>query len=207
MNLYLVRHGLSEGNIANVHQPADSPLSDEGLQQAKAVADRFSHVKIDAFYISPMLRARQTAQVIGKKIGRKPKIVNELAEMMPPEQIIGLSDSDPRAKVVMDEIFAKFHDPQFRHSGTENFWDLKSRAKKFLNQVARLNKDNVLAVTHGLTLRALVGLVIFGDDFDSYQFDKLFHNLKTVNTGVTLCQFTNNKWKLITWNDHSHWVE
>jgi len=207
MNLYLVRHGLSEGNLANIHQPADSPLTKLGLKQAKAVAKRFSNVKIDVLYTSPMLRARQTAGEISAKIGKKPKITADLAETMPPKHIVGLSHTDPLAVSVMEEIFAKFDDPEFRHSGSENFWDVKARVKNFLNMVANGNKENILAVTHGLALRAIVGCVIFGDDFDSHDFSKLFHNLRTSNTGVTLCQHTNGKWKLITWNDHSHWVE
>lgn len=208
MNLYLVRHGLSEGNIANIHQGPDEPLSKIGLEQAKEVGKRFVEVKIDTIYCSPMLRAKQTALEIEKATGVKVKIDENLREMLSPKEIIGLNFDHPTAKKVMDEITANFHNPGYRYSDEDNFGDLKSRTQKFLDRMIVENKENVVAVSHGLALRALVGLVIFGPDFTSYEFGKLFWRLKTINTGVTKCIYSlENGWQLETWNDHSHWLE
>jgi broad specificity phosphatase PhoE len=63
--IYLVRHGQTvwneEGKLCG---SCDVPLSDEGLIQAKKLAERMKRVNLFAVYSSPLLRARQTAEAI-----------------------------------------------------------------------------------------------------------------------------------------------
>ena len=64
-NLYLVRHGESTANEVNRFAGAiDAPLTELGKAQARR-AGRSGHVDgIDQVYISPLTRARQTAEII-----------------------------------------------------------------------------------------------------------------------------------------------
>ncbi len=71
MNIYLVRHGESELNKVSVHQTEDTPLSPEGIKQANKLAERIKKLKIDFIYSSPYKRAKQTAEIISKKL-KKP---------------------------------------------------------------------------------------------------------------------------------------
>src|SRR4028118_821913 len=67
MRLILVRHGESEWNRTGRYQgQADAPLSDLGLRQADALANRLQHEHIDAIYTSPLQRARKTAEAIAR---------------------------------------------------------------------------------------------------------------------------------------------
>src|SRR3989337_2728452 len=67
MRLILVRHGESEWNrIGRYQGQADAPLSDLGLRQADALANRLRHEQIDAIYTSPLQRARKTAEAIAR---------------------------------------------------------------------------------------------------------------------------------------------
>ncbi len=79
MELVLVRHG----RIAGVAmRPRDeSPLSDLGEQQARRAGTQLSSDRPFAIMVcSPLLRARQTADIIGGVISLKPVIVNALSE-------------------------------------------------------------------------------------------------------------------------------
>ena len=63
-NITLLRHGESLGNAGGIHQgQADFELSEIGLAQAHALADRWQResVTFDRIISSPLLRARQTA--------------------------------------------------------------------------------------------------------------------------------------------------
>ena len=66
LQLYLIRHGESMGNI-ETDMPFDKtnpPLTEHGKMQAKAVGERFSGFKPDALISSPLDRAYDTAKEI-----------------------------------------------------------------------------------------------------------------------------------------------
>ncbi|HUT15444.1 MAG TPA: histidine phosphatase family protein [Anaerolineae bacterium] len=66
MQLLLIRHGQSAGNAAERIQGwNDEPLTDAGRTQALALARRLQREhNVRAIYASPLLRARETAEVI-----------------------------------------------------------------------------------------------------------------------------------------------
>jgi len=63
--LILVRHGETLGNIeARVQGHQDSPLTPQGLAQARQIAQRLSRLELAAIYSSDVGRARETAAII-----------------------------------------------------------------------------------------------------------------------------------------------
>ncbi|MCR5662441.1 MAG: histidine phosphatase family protein [bacterium] len=75
IELVFVRHGqpawVDENNCA-VDEPG---LSELGHQQAQRVAQALADEKFDAFYVSDLLRARQTAEPIAKALGMEPVVI------------------------------------------------------------------------------------------------------------------------------------
>lgn len=70
MRIYFIRHGESVARKNGlIDQTSETPLSDQGQKQAKAVTNRLRGIKIDLIYSSTFLRAEQTAEIISKKIG------------------------------------------------------------------------------------------------------------------------------------------
>lgn len=68
--LYVVRHGQTEWNLQGRYQgQADSPLTDLGLRQARAVAGRLAGLKIERLYASPLGRAWATAGLVADAVG------------------------------------------------------------------------------------------------------------------------------------------
>ena len=71
MKVTFVRHGETDWNSQGKQQgKADIPLNEKGLQQAQKTAELLSNMEFDHVYCSPLMRARQTAQVIceGRKV-------------------------------------------------------------------------------------------------------------------------------------------
>lgn len=73
MELILVRHARPE-RIEGSDAPADPPLTELGLRQARAVAAWMAAEPFDALYCSPMRRARQTAAPLAALLGLEPVV-------------------------------------------------------------------------------------------------------------------------------------
>lgn len=69
MGLWLVRHGETALNAARVLQPADTPLSDHGVRQAEALAERMTRAPLAGILSSDLPRAEHTARVIARHTG------------------------------------------------------------------------------------------------------------------------------------------
>jgi probable phosphoglycerate mutase len=64
--LVLVRHGETKWNVEKrIQGQGDSPLTDEGLEQARAIGRRLAREKFDRIVSSDLGRAMQTAREIG----------------------------------------------------------------------------------------------------------------------------------------------
>lgn len=65
MNVYIVRHGQTLFNyLERVQGWSDSPLTEKGIKQGKAVAEYLSDTKFDKVYSSDLKRAIETAEFI-----------------------------------------------------------------------------------------------------------------------------------------------
>lgn len=56
-------------------------LSDTGRREAARVAERLARERVAALYVSPLLRARQSAEPIAKVLGLTPQVAEDLNEV------------------------------------------------------------------------------------------------------------------------------
>jgi broad specificity phosphatase PhoE len=62
---YLIRHGETEFNVRGITQGhVDSPLTENGITQAKEAAKLLKDIHFDAIFSSDLLRAQKTAEII-----------------------------------------------------------------------------------------------------------------------------------------------
>ncbi len=207
--IYLVRHGESESNAGGALSPGDvTSLSKQGIEQAKFVAERATKLPIEVVISSTMLRARQTAQYIVDATGKNLETSSFFTERLMPSAQFGKTIHDPEVIEMEEHINNKLPDHEYRYTDEENFADLKDRASKGLTYLAERPESEILLVTHGLFLRILVGIAIFGKEFTGKEALKFVHGLGTTNTGITVLEYDNerktNYWRMRTWNDHAH---
>jgi len=76
--LYLVRHGLAEDRGAKWPEDSRRPLSADGMSRMKKSARGLERleVRIDLILTSPLIRARQTADILSAELNGHPPIVN-----------------------------------------------------------------------------------------------------------------------------------
>ena len=209
---YLVRHGESTGNITRFfynHDESDLKLTEEGMNQASAVAKRFTKLPIDAIVSSNFVRARQTAEIIANELQYGAVIETPLfVESRPASITKGVHEEAPESIAYKREVFSRYGtDDAWRHSDEENPQDLIVRAREALQFLQGVKSSHVVVVTHGMFLRVLVGYVLFGERMTGYELKHLMLGLATKNTGVTVIRYNEEAhipWKVITWNDHSH---
>lgn len=80
MRLFIMRHGIARELGGAIHRDADRPLAPEGFERTGQIAERLTGLcgEIDWIASSPLLRARQTAEVVGARFGLKPDLLEDL---------------------------------------------------------------------------------------------------------------------------------
>ena len=204
MKIYFVRHGSTDSLEKGISQPNNESLNENGKNQAKELAKRFSHTPLDLIISSPYSRALETAQFIGQEI-----LISDLfKEVTKPTEIIGQSKENEKVKNILKKIGEMYLvDPTWHYSDEENFEDLKNRGLSALEFLKSQTQENILVVSHGNFISLLIGLMFFGKNF-SVDVSLRFKNfLRLSNTGISICTFEENKWCLQCWNDTSHLLE
>ncbi len=170
-NVVLVRHGESLVNVEKERlreQPSEDlyikttlrdmsiPLTKKGEAQAKAAGKILKkYPKFDAVIVSPYKRAEQTARIILKELGYKPKIVSEERVR---EKDFGIMDKlTPKGERFFypQEVERKSWDGKYyyRPPGGESYPDVALRVHSFFDTLIRNYKQkNVLIVTHSITI-------------------------------------------------------
>lgn len=142
--LYFIRHGLSEMNVQGVFAGlTNTPLTDEGREQAKEAGKKAKDLKIDHIVCSPLDRAHETARIIAKEIGYPIEDI-ELNSLLI-ERDFGSLEGQPWSLDVNVDGF----------SDVETTGSLLSRARLALDFLESLDYNNVLVVSHGALGRAL----------------------------------------------------
>ncbi len=84
MEIVLVRHGQPDWEPDGTAR--DEPeLTPHGHAQAACTAKALADERFDAFYVSPLRRARETAAPIGHAVGMEPVVQSWLAELRAPK--------------------------------------------------------------------------------------------------------------------------
>lgn len=205
VKVYFVRHGQSTFNIEKTrHQFPQTPLSELGHKQAAAVAKRFESIPIDLVLTSSYTRALQTAQAI-EAIKHVPLVKSDLLiERKMPSLFHGQLMNDPDILTIHQTIREHFSEPEWHYADEENFTDLVSRVKAVLDFTRSQNKEHIVVVTHGYFLVLLISFILFGENVTYPLFASFRDHAAYSNTGVTLCEYKKEKWKLLTWNDYAH---
>lgn len=88
-----VRHGQSQANANGVVNDGDSPLTALGVEQAKETARALRSLRFEAIVCSPLLRARQTAEIIANELGFHRVHITVISELR--ERGLGLLEGKP----------------------------------------------------------------------------------------------------------------
>jgi broad specificity phosphatase PhoE len=160
--LYLVRHGETDWNAEGRWQGhTDIALNERGRVQARAVAEAMRHVPLAGIVSSDLCRARETAQIIGDRLGLAIAFVDPTLR----ERAFGPFEGLTREECVLlhSEAWRAWREDQVAPEGAENPAVLAARVAVGLRRVAEeVARDDAgaLVVTHGGALRTAVAVVL-----------------------------------------------
>lgn len=161
MLLYCVRHGESTHNATGrIQGQADIPLSDFGRRQSQAVAEALAGLEIDAVYSSPLSRALETAEIIGRQLCLDVRTDPRLMEIN-----AGIFQNRLRSEIQQryPEAFACWvsGNSDFVIPGGESRTELMRRGCAAFRDLAVAGHQRAVIVSHGrilaLTVKALTG--------------------------------------------------
>ncbi len=159
MKLIIVRHGETEENKKKIIQ-GHSPgvLTEKGIKENELLADLLKGHDIHHIYSSDLARAWDTAEQIQK---------HHDLEIKPEPLIRERSYGVAQRKTYKECGFDGVPDMTWTPEGGETLESMLCRAEQFIENVKRDHPDeNVMVVTHGLLIMALLSKLLdseFGD--------------------------------------------
>jgi len=156
MLLYLTRHGETDYNaLGRRCGSTDVPLNETGITQAHELGKRLKNMEFDAILSSPMLRARQTSDIVCNALNMPYSVYEQFAE-----RNMGVYEGLTR-----DEAKARYPSlwnrqctlkPDDAPDGGET---LREACARIDNGMERLLQEysgkTVLVICHGFTARAV----------------------------------------------------
>lgn len=165
MQIYFVRHGKTEWNLASRFQGGhgDSPLLPQSKKDIKKLGHYLKGTKLRGIFASPLQRAFNTAQGIDEAMNANlPVVIDERLREFNLGVLEGMKFA-AAAKKYPVQINNFWHHPD-RYDPTEihgeNYAQVIKRGKSFAREMAARfpdPSDKVLAVSHGAALSAIMG--------------------------------------------------
>ena len=165
--LLLARHGQSDWNATRRWQGhADRPLTEQGREQARALAARLRHIELDAVYSSDLRRAADTAAEVADTHGletiRRPALR---------EVDVGSWSwlTRDEAKQRFPQGYARWLDGFPGWDDGESYEDMGARVLGAILEIAHAHEGGrALVVSHGGPIRAIHATAL-GLDIRTYR--------------------------------------
>lgn len=146
MNLYITRHGQTDGNVNKIMDGIrDIELNETGKEQAKIIRDNLKDIKFDLIICSPLSRTKHTMEIIN--VNNYPVIYDDRIKERDCGEFTGKGfESLDR------DLYWNYYD-KTKYEKAESIEHLFNRVYDFLNEIKEKYKDKtILLVTHeGIT--------------------------------------------------------
>ncbi len=196
--LIIVRHGETEWNIKSIRQGnLDSRLTEKGMAQAKALAQRLARESFTTLYSSDLGRAVQTAEevasVTGHEIITDPRLRERHLGIFQ-----GLSGEEIKQKHPDEYKLHRSLGPEYVIPGGESVKQQVARNIAYLNEIgSRHLGETIVVVTHGGVISGLFRHT-FSIPFNAPR------RFEFINAGLNIFAYDEGNWFLLTWGDVSH---
>jgi broad specificity phosphatase PhoE len=153
--IFLARHGETDYNRERRFQGwLPVPLNAQGREQAAELAEAAKAYGFRALWCSHLARARETAEIVGQRLGLAASVDPRLAETDAGDWTdLLFSDVHERDPAGLEAFLRA--DPGFAFPGGESFRAQSERVAAALDDVAR-GPDPALVICHGNVIRLAV---------------------------------------------------
>jgi len=199
-----MRHGQSTGNAEGLHQgQKDFALTPTGKSQARALAKRWKKegVTFDLIVSSPLLRARETAEIIAEALSCPLEFDPDWMER----------DNGVLSGLRPEDAYEIYPRPDFIHpyqpigETGESQWELFVRASRAVLNLVRRQPGRYLVVSHG----GLLNMAFYAILGITPQANFTGPRFRFGNTGFATLTYQpeQHRWTVFGVNDVSHWKQ
>ena len=155
MKIILVRHGLTESNIASLYSLEDTRLHRSGFNVLINTRRALEKYKIDKVYTSDLIRSQQTAGMLGFNDFNVDERLNEL----------DFGDFKGQSFVDVRKNYKDFFEIQkqdefnTKYPNGESKNEVIKRTSEFLDEISK-EKGNVLCISHGIAIKSCLFWVL-----------------------------------------------
>lgn len=168
MKLYFIRHGESDANIQHVISNRESPfhLTERGREQAWTLANHLKDISFAEIYSSPVLHARETAEILLQTLHVPIQVTEALREYD-----CGILEEKGDAESwrlhrYYYEDWTLHHNYSNKPEGGECFVDIQNRFVPFIESLKHDRDENTLLVAHGGLFHLMLPLVLSNIDHE-----------------------------------------
>ena len=155
--IVLARHGETDDNLEPIRAQGwrDTPLNETGRAQAAGLAEKLAGESVASLWCSDLSRARETAEIVGGRIGLSPRPDARLREgnrgRWEGRLFADIAREEP-------ERFAAWlrAGPEFRFPGGESLGEHSARVLASLGDIHASAELPALVVCHGGSIRVVL---------------------------------------------------
>lgn len=199
MRLIIIRHGESVWNREGRYQgQMDAPLSELGIQQAEALAERLRNEPLYAIFTSPLQRAARTAEAVARF---HPALTVQTASAL-----LEIHHGDWQG-LLIDDVVRRYgdglrewreHPTRAQMPGGESFSNILKRVLDFKEWLLReYNGRNVLVSTHDVVVKILVANAL-GMDMDR------INRIWVTNASISVIEYGDDLPYLVSLSEACH---
>jgi broad specificity phosphatase PhoE len=159
-HLYFVRHGQTEWNaVRRMQGQWNSDLSGLGRGQADINGKLLETLDIEAMFVSPLARTRQTAEIINRYLNLPMAFDDRIMEW----------DCGDWSGHLYDEVMQKWPEEwsalqadrfNYRGPNCENYPDMIDRARPFIEEIQAHPASRIAIVSHGMIGKVMVSILL-----------------------------------------------
>lgn len=189
MNLFLARHGESEWIVRGDEAGPNSPLTDRGRCQARLLGRWLAvNQEIDVIYASPLIRARETAEIVAAELDLLVTLDDDLREF---EVRYWSEDEGDAPPYINGSAVATAY-------LSESYLPFKARVQETARRILEAHPEGtVLIVAHGGTVGTIIRCVLGVHNF----------GLQTDPTGLHHLRWLGSRWNIEFMNRVDHLLE
>lgn len=172
--LYLFRHGESEWNADKTlkysKEVQDAKLTEKGIQQAKELAEKLKYSNIQHIYVSSLIRAVETGQIVADALGVQLEIVDNLKEFsLYDDSCIGLRKSEIADMIGLEnrekQLFERDEMMDWRPLNCETKREARTRIYATILHICEATKYDIIGIgSHGTILKEFLRACNYEND-------------------------------------------
>jgi broad specificity phosphatase PhoE len=157
VTILLARHGETDDNIEpiRIQGRIDTPLNDTGRAQAAQLAEKVAGDGIRSLWSSQLSRAKETAEIVGARIGLEPQVDPRLAEgnrgRLEGRLWQEVARSEPNTYAAWRAAGEEFRFPE-----GESMLEHQQRVLAALSDIRAAGPGPSLVVSHGGSIRVVL---------------------------------------------------